>query len=98
MITIMLYSQSAPKSEFKKLYKLRWNVELDLRDIKQKLGMNISSCKSSEMVITEIWGYLVAYNLIRLLMLQSALLVDSPPQSLSFKHNMVNRHTQGDAL
>ena len=61
---------------------------MDLRDIKQKLGMNISSCKSSEMVITEIWGYLVAYNLIRLLMLQSALLVDIPPQSLSFKHSL----------
>ncbi len=51
--------------------------------------MNILSCKSPEMVIKEIWIYLLAYNLIRLLMLQSALLADiPPPRSLSFKHSL----------
>ena len=88
MVTTMSCPQSAPKSELKKLYKLRWNVELDLRDIKQTLGMNILSCKSPEMVIKEIWVYLLAYNLIRLLMLQSALLADIPVRSLSFKHSL----------
>jgi len=84
----MLCPKTAPKSELKKLYKSRWNVELDLRDIKQTLGMNILSCKSPEMIIKEIWVYLLAYNLIRLLMLQSALLADVPPRTLSFKHSL----------
>ncbi len=34
----------------------------------------------------EMWVYLLAYNLIRLAMLQSALLADVLPRSLSFKH------------
>lgn len=88
MITTMLCSKAAPKAELKKLYRSRWNVELDLRDIKQTLGMNILSCKSPEMVIKEIWIYLLAYNLIRLLMLQSALLANVPPRILSFKHSL----------
>lgn len=88
MVTTMLCSKSAPKAELKKLYKSRWNVELDLRDIKQTLGMNILSCKSPEMAMKEIWVYLLAYNLIRLLMLQSALLADVPPRALSFKHSL----------
>ena len=34
----------------------------------------------------EIWVYLLAYNMIRLLMAQSALLADVMPQTISFKH------------
>jgi len=44
------------------------------------------SCKSPAMVEKEIWVYLLAYNLIRLLMAQSALLADQVPRQLSFKH------------
>jgi len=38
------------------------------------------------MVEKEIRVYLLAYNLIRLLMAQSALLADQIPRQLSFKH------------
>ena len=40
------------------------------------------------MVEKEIWIYLLAYNLIRLIMLASALLVDVLPRTLSFKHTL----------
>ena len=36
----------------------------------------------------EIWVYLLAYNLIRLLMAQAALLADCLPRQLSFKHTL----------
>lgn len=36
----------------------------------------------------EMWVYLLAYNLIRLIMLQSALLADVLPRTLSFKHTL----------
>ena len=88
MVTTMLCPKSSPKSELKALYKSRWNVELDLRNIKDTLGMNILSCKSPEMVEKEIWVYLLAYNLIRWVMVQSALLVDTHPRGLSFKHSL----------
>ena len=40
------------------------------------------------MAIKELWVYLLAYNLIRLLMAQAALLADQIPRQLSFKHTV----------
>ena len=88
MVTTMMCPKAAPKSKLKTLYKSRWDVELDLRSIKETLGMKILSCKSAAMAEKEIWVYLLAYNLIRLMMTQSALLADANPRQLSFKHSL----------
>ena len=50
--------------------------------------METLSCKTPEMSEKEIWIYFLAYNLIRLLMAQSALLADIVPRQLSFKHTL----------
>ncbi len=50
--------------------------------------MNVLSCKTADMVIKEIWVYLLAYNLIRLMMTQSALMADIQPRTISFKHSL----------
>ena len=86
MVTTMTCSNTYPKEALKLLYKSRWRVELDIRNIKDTLGMNILACKSPAMAVKEIWVYLLAYNLIRLMMAQSALPADLSPRQLSFKH------------
>jgi hypothetical protein len=86
LVTTLLCPAQHPKGALKELYRSRWHVELDLRNIKTVLGMERLSCCSPEMVRKEIWVYLLAYNLIRLLMAQSALLADCLPRELSFKH------------
>ena len=53
--------------------------------LKSKDGL---SCKTPEMNEKEIWVYFLAYNLIRLLMAQAALLADILPRQLSFKHTL----------
>jgi len=88
LITTLLSSKDYPKNELKALYKDRWHVELDFRNIKTTLGMETLSCKSPKMAEKEMWVYLLAYNLIRLLMAQSALLADVLPRELSFKHTV----------
>ena len=86
LVTTLLCPKHTPKAALKGLYKNRWHVELDLRNIKTTLGMERLSCKTPAMAIKEIWVYLLAYNLIRLIMAQSALLADCLPRQLSFKH------------
>jgi len=86
MVTTMTHPKTEPKTALKQLYKKRWSVELDIRDIKNTMGMDTLSCKTPAMAIKEIWIYLLAYNLIRLIMVQSALLVGIMPRSISFKH------------
>jgi hypothetical protein len=61
---------------------------LDLRNIKTTLGMEQLRCRTPQMAIKELWVYLLAYNLIRLLMAQAALLADQIPRQLSFKHTV----------
>jgi hypothetical protein len=88
MVTTFLCPRENPKSVLKALYRSRWNVELDLRNIKTTLGMEHLRCKTPEMAFKELWIYLLAYNLIRLLMAQAALLADQIPRQLSFKHTV----------
>ncbi len=88
LVTTLLCPNDTPKQALKALYKSRWQVELDLRNIKTTLGMERLSSKTPAMAIKEIWIYLLAYNLIRLIMAQSALLADCLPRQLSFKHTL----------
>jgi hypothetical protein len=88
LVTTLLCPKTTPKIALKALYKRRWHVELDIRNIKTTLGMETLSCKTPQMGEKEMWVYLLAYNLIRMIMLQSALLADVLPRSLSFKHTL----------
>jgi hypothetical protein len=88
LVTTLLCPKGTDKSDLKSLYRHRWHVELDLRNIKTTLGMERLSCRTPAMAIKEIWVYLLAYNLIRLMMAQAALLTHRVPRQISFKHTV----------
>lgn len=88
LVTTLLCATQVPKKALGELYASRWNVELDLRNIKTTLGMERLHCKTPAMNEKEIWIYLLAYNLIRLLMTESAKQADVLPRLLSFKHSL----------
>lgn len=85
LVTTFLNPQIISKLDLAGLYNYRWFVELTLRSIKETLHMDILRGKTPEMVRKEMWGYLLAYNLIRKVMAQSAFLHDRPVATLSFK-------------
>ena len=70
------------------VYRSRWLVELDIRSIKCSLNMDIIRAKTPAMVRTEIWSCLLAYNLVRMKMLQSCAVSGDMPRSLSFTTTM----------
>jgi hypothetical protein len=86
LVTSMLNEKEVSKHELSQLYAYRWNVELDLRNIKTTLGMDILRCRSPEMVEKELWVGLLAYNMIRVLMAEGAQQAGVHPRDLSFKH------------
>ena len=67
------------------MYRKRWHAELDLRSIKVVLGMDLLLSKTPEMVRKEIWMALLGYNVVRALMVESALAHQREPRQLSFK-------------
>jgi hypothetical protein len=88
LVTTMLDHRQVKKIELSRLYGRRWHVELDLRNLKTTLRMEVLRCLSPPMVEKELWVYLLAYNLIRLLMAQAARNADVHPRQLSFKHTV----------
>lgn len=71
--TTLLDPVAYPGAAILALYGDRWTVELRLRDIKITLGMDILRGKSPSMVRKEIYMHLLAYNLIRQLMVSAAI-------------------------
>ncbi|MDK1039789.1 MAG: IS4 family transposase, partial [Actinomycetota bacterium] len=83
-VTTLTDAKEYPKEDIASLYQCRWLAELDIRAIKITMGMDILRCKTPEMVRKEMWTCLLAYNLIRQTMLQSAQEAGVSPRALSF--------------
>lgn len=83
--TTLIDHKQFPASAFAELYRRRWLVELFLRDIKITLGMDILRCKTPAMVEKELTMHLIAYNLIRLTMVQAAVKGKLNVERISFK-------------
>jgi hypothetical protein len=77
-----------PQKELSDLYWTRWNCELDIRSIKHSLHMDVLRCKTPEMVHKEIWCHLLAYNLLRGTMTETAKRHSITPRQLSVKGTM----------
>jgi hypothetical protein len=85
VVTTLLDPQETTKEDLAILYRARWNNELDLRAIKSTMQMHHLRCKTPELVDKEIWTHVLAYNLIRTIIAQSAVKHDLLPRSISFK-------------
>ena len=88
LVTTLLSDKVVPKKALSCLYKKRWHIELDLRNIKTTLGMDKLRCKTPEMNQKEMYIYFLAYNLIRLVMAEAAVQSGQIPRQLSFKHTL----------
>ncbi len=82
--TTLLDPVAYPAAAILALYGDRWTVELRLRDIKTTLGMGVLRGKSPSMVRKEIYMHLLAYNLIRQLMVCAAVAHGRDLHRLSF--------------
>ena len=84
VVTSLIDPVAYPKEDIAELYGYRWNAELDIRDIKQTLGLDHLRCKSPDMVRRELWVTLLAYNLIRKLIATAAAVHGKQPRQLGF--------------
>lgn len=88
LVTTLLDHRRVSKDDLSELYARRWNVELDLRNLKTTTGMDVLSCQTPQMNEKQLWVHLLAYNVIRLLMAQAACHAGIDPRELSFKHTV----------
>jgi len=84
VVTSLIDPQTYPQEDIAQLYGYRWSAELDIRDIKQTLGLDHARCKTPDMVRRELWVTLLAYNLIRKLIATAAALHGKQPRQVGF--------------
>lgn len=85
VVTTLLDAQKHPAQEVASLYLHRWEIELRFRDIKTTMGMEMLRTKSPEMVRKEVLMHMIAYNVIRLLMLKAGKAHGVSHRRVSFK-------------
>lgn len=88
LITTMSCQKKYTPKIIKNLYKERWHIEVDFRNIKITLGLKEFKCKSPKMIRKEMWTSFFAYNIVRSLMLDSALYNKILPRTISFKNTL----------
>jgi len=84
-VTTLLDDKRYHKKEIAKLYKLRWQVEINLRSLKSVLEMDHLSCKTPDMVRKEIAAHMLGYNIIRIIMAEACSQHHAVPNQVSFK-------------
>jgi hypothetical protein len=85
LVTSFLNSKEVTKQDLSELYGFRWFVELDIRSINSVMKMDVLRSKTPDMIEKEIWSRLLAYNLVRQIMVHAAIKHSKTPRQLSFK-------------
>ena len=84
VVTTLVDGARYRRGDIEDLYHRRWHVELDIRNIKQTLSMDILSCQTPAMPAKEIWAHLLGYNLVRQALAEAARAAGVAPRQLSF--------------
>ncbi|WCG82613.1 IS4 family transposase [Pectobacterium sp. A5351] len=90
LLTSMTDGMRYPGGEMVELYSHRWEIELGYREIKQTMQLSRLTLRSKkpELVEQELWGVLLAYNLVRYQMIKMASQLKGYwPNQLSFSES-----------
>jgi hypothetical protein len=85
LVSTLLDSKLYPCQALAELYRRRWAIELFFRDIKTTMNMEILRCQSPAMIEKELAMHIIAYNLLRTLMLEASICYHVPLDRISFK-------------
>jgi hypothetical protein len=89
-VVLLLFTTdlTATHAELAALYRQRWDIETDIRDVKIALNMHKITGRSVEMVAKEIALGVVAYNLTVQVRRLAAEQAGVPPRQLSFRRTL----------
>jgi hypothetical protein len=72
LVTTLIDGACYPKDDLAELYFKRWEAETHLRQLKTTMKMDVLHCKTVLGVLKELIMFTLIYNLVRLVILQSA--------------------------
>jgi hypothetical protein len=87
-----------PAEQAVPLYKERWNIETDLRSLKEQVRLHTIPARSPDLVASELLIAIAGYNLIRAVMTEAAQQIDIDPRRLSFSRSREAFHAFARAV
>jgi hypothetical protein len=84
LVTTLVDAGRYSAKELARLYGLRWQVETNLRHLKQTLGMDVLRCSTADGVLKELTVFAILYNLVRRVMAAAAARQKVAPGRVSF--------------
>lgn len=86
VLTSMTDRRAFPAASVRACYRRRWQIETSYRELKQSMMGMALHLRSCDVATTrqEIWGTLIAYNLVRLEMARAAAEAKCAPTEISF--------------
>ncbi len=84
LVTTLLDADTYPAADLAELYLSRWQIEVNFRHLKTTMGLEVLHCQSVEGVLKELCMFAIAYNLVRLVMLQASRRQGVPLERISF--------------
>ncbi|MEZ6032194.1 MAG: IS4 family transposase [Planctomycetaceae bacterium] len=84
VVTTLTDRQRFTAEEIAELYGWRWDVELDIKSYKSSMGMCELRCLTPESLDREIAVAVLGYNLVRVLMCDTAAVLEAHPREISF--------------
>jgi IS4 transposase len=84
LITTLLDAETYGVRDLARLYRQRWQVETALAHLKTTMRMEVLHCKTVPGVLKELTVFAIVYNLVRLVMCQSATLQRLNIERISF--------------
>jgi hypothetical protein len=84
LVTTLLDSAVYRVDDLAELYRLRWQVETALAQLKTTMRMDVLHCQTVPGVLKELTVFAIVYNLVRMVMLQSATLQHTAVERISF--------------
>src|SRR5437588_8231787 len=85
LVTGLLDPEASPAAALAELYLSRWQVEVNFRHLKTTMGMEVLHCKTVAGVLKELHMFAIAYNLVRLVMLEASRQQKVPLDRISFR-------------
>jgi hypothetical protein len=84
LVTTLLDGRRYPARALARLYEARWQAEVNLRDLKQTLGLDVLRCETVPGVVKELLVFVTVYNLVRRVMCEAARRQQVLPNRISF--------------
>jgi hypothetical protein len=84
LVTTLVDAELYPLEELAELYRKRWEVEGNLKNLKTTMKMDVLRCETVAGVSKELLMFAVVYNLVRVVMLEAARRQGVPADRISF--------------